>query len=49
MAIEQSESDSTELLNKILHYLQINPNAAESLKEIVTWWLPHAYKWLCRN
>ena len=40
---DEPESELADLHDVILHYLQKNPNAADSLKGIMNWWLPPAY------
>lgn len=42
--MQNSESDITKVNQEILDYLQENPNAADSLKGVINWWLPQAYK-----
>ena len=42
--MEVGECDSANMRKEILRYLQIHPNAADSLNGIVDWWLPSQYK-----
>ena len=42
--MEYDKSDLAELHDVIVDYLQINPNAADSLEGIMNCWLPQAYK-----
>lgn len=37
---DESASEIDRLHNAILHYLQSNPNAADSLGGVMNWWLP---------
>ena len=39
-----SELDLEKVREAILHYLQNNPNAADSLDGVINWWLPQAYR-----
>jgi len=39
-----SESDIVKVRDAILHYLQNNPYAGDSLEGVINWWLPQAYK-----
>lgn len=39
-----SETELASLRDGILHYLQNNSNAADSLEGIMNWWLPQTYK-----
>jgi Fe2+ or Zn2+ uptake regulation protein len=38
------ESDIAKVREAILHYLQNNANAADSLEGVMNWWLPPAYE-----
>lgn len=40
MKNDESAAEVDRLHNAILHYLQNNPNAADSLEGIMNWWLP---------
>lgn len=40
MKHDDSAADVAHLHNAILHYLQNNPNAADSLEGVMNWWLP---------
>lgn len=44
MEYDKLKSDLAELHNFIVHYLQNNPNAADSLEGIIDCWLPQMYK-----
>lgn len=44
MIMNVSDPKPLDLRGEILLYLQNNPNAADSLEGIVTWWLPQMYE-----
>ena len=40
---DEPESELADLRDVILHYLQKNPSAADSLEGVMNWWLSPAY------
>lgn len=40
MKHDESVSEIVRLQDAILHYLQINPNAVDTLDGIINWWFP---------
>lgn len=39
-----SENKTSSLIEAITRYLEIHPNAADTLEGVARWWLPAAYK-----